>query len=102
VQELGSSGINRLRFRFDLHNFYDPSESTWTSQLSTGWLYGPQFPDDARSFYTTFHYSLGHWMGTIYKGRAIALGERPSFWQPDRKIGQNVGDILCDPLPGVL
>lgn len=102
VQELGDSGINRLRFRVNLHNTYDPFESSFAAVYSTGWMYSATFPDDARSLYVTFRYSLGHWSTTLYKAREVAIGERPSFWQTDRKLSLSAGDALCNPDPGGL
>ena len=102
VQELGASGINRLRFRFNLHNSYDPFESSYAAVFSTGWIYSATFPDDARSLYVTFHYSVGHWDATLYKAREVAIGERPSFWQPDRKLSRSARDALCNAGPGGL
>ncbi len=101
VQELGASGVNRLRFRFNLHNSYDPFESSYAAVFSTGWIYSATFPDDARSLYVTFHYSLGHWDTTLYKAREVAIGERPSFWQTDRKLSRSVRDVICNAGPTV-
>jgi hypothetical protein len=96
VQELGASGVDRLRFRVNLFNSYDPVQTSWAAPLSTGWMYGPSFPDDARSFYTTFRYSLRHITTNLYKVRQVGIGERPSFWETDRKLTVSAGDALCN------
>jgi hypothetical protein len=59
-------------------------------------MYGPSFPDDARSFYTTFRYSLRHITTNLYKVRQVGIGERPSFWETDRKLTVSAGDALCN------
>jgi hypothetical protein len=99
VQEVGMSGINRLRVKFERRGPYDPGFPGLT-YASSGWMYSRAFPDDSLSYYVYFSWAFRYPAGGRYQMRSVMIGERPSFWQPDRKITGRVGDIGCDFMPG--
>jgi hypothetical protein len=93
-QELGSSGITRLRANFERRGANDPG-IPGLAYGSTGWMYTTPFPDDYRNFYATWFPKFRYPPGGVYHVRMILIGERPSFWQPDRKITTSLGEIAC-------
>jgi hypothetical protein len=101
-QELGDSGINRLRAKVELRGQYDTTGLPLVTYGDTGWLYSKPFPDDARSLYVTWWTRLNYPYGHIYSAQAILIGERPSFWQLDRKMRVTLGEYACTGDPGGL
>jgi hypothetical protein len=101
-QELGDSGINRLRAKFELRGQYDTTGIPLLTYGDTGWMYSKPFPDDARSLYVTWTMALRYAYGHIFSGWAILIGERPSFWQRDRKLTFRLGEMACIGPPGTL
>jgi hypothetical protein len=101
LQELGSSGIKRLRAKLERRAPYD-SGLIGLSYQSSGWIYSTYFPDDFRSYYVTFGRYFRYPAGGRYQARAVLVGERPGFWRPDRKVSANLGEIGCDWQPGGL
>lgn len=96
AQELGKSGITRLRVQWQLRGPYDPGYLP--TYFKTGWYRGGGFPDDARSFYSGFRLNYGIVNFATNKQFSLwakMVGERPSFWKPDVVIKRSVGDVAC-------
>lgn len=101
-QELGGSGITRLRAKFELRGQYDTTGIPWLTYADTGWLYSGVFPDNAQSYWTTWWPTLRYPYAHIYSGWGVLIGERPSFWQTDRKLSARLGEYACIADPGTL
>lgn len=93
-QELGLSGITRLRARFQLRTQYDPGHLPYVPATSS-WYYSGAFPDDARNFRASWSYGFRYKQNKEYWIQATLIGERPGFWRPDRKIKANLGEVVC-------
>lgn len=93
-QELGRSGITRLRARFQLRTQYDPGHLPYVP-ATTRWFYTLPFPDDGRSLYHTWSYGFRYKLDRTYWIQATLIGERPGLWRPDRKIKANLGEVIC-------
>jgi hypothetical protein len=93
VQELGKSGITRLKAKFERRGPYDPG-IPGTSYSTNGWYYSGAFPDDYLSYWATFYTRFRHFPGGVYKIRAVMVGERPSFWKPDVKIWADLAPTI--------
>jgi hypothetical protein len=97
LQELGSSGITRLRAEWELRSTYDPGYLP--TYAKSGWAKSAQFPDDPQSrWIKPLKLSAGSL--TFGRGRTFALwaqmvGERPSFWKPDVTRRAELGDVGC-------
>ena len=94
-QELGMSGVTRLRAKFELRGRYDPGYIPGLTYAVTNWVYSIEFPDDGLSQWINWPFRLRHPVGPTFQVRAILIGERPSFWRPDRKIATNIGNAVC-------
>jgi hypothetical protein len=93
-QELGVSGITRLRAKFELRLAYDPGTLPYVP-ASTGWLYSNSFADDARNYWNAWSFGFRYARDRDYWIRAVLLGERPSFWEPDLKLKLDLGGVVC-------
>lgn len=100
-QEMGASGITRLRAKFELRGQYDTTGLPLLTYADTGWLYSAEFPDDDRSYWHMWWPTLRYMTGGIYSGWGILIGERPSFWEPDRKLTASLGEFACVADPGL-
>jgi hypothetical protein len=98
VQELGASGVKRFKAQFWIAS---PNASALSYNRS-GWGYSVPFPDDARSFYEYFHWTIRTRPGSTYGLWMKGVGERPSFWQPDLVKKVKVGETGCDSLGGIM
>ena len=97
-QELGLSDVVRLRVRFELRAPYDPG-IPGTSYATRGWFYSGKFPNDARSHWAPFAAAFRHEFMHSYKIRVIMVGERASFWRPDRKLKVDLEPYIeCTPV----
>jgi hypothetical protein len=98
-QELGVSGVTRLRARFERRAPYDPG---WLPTYGkTAWQYSLYFPNDYRSHHMWFWSTLVYPAGGRYSLHFVLVGERPSFWQPDLKKRTTVkGGIGCEQFRG--
>jgi len=96
LQELGSSGVNRLRVKFELKGYYDPGYLP--SYGSTNWAKSNTFPDDSLSYSMGFNLNPYFYIsnGKTMSVWAKFIGQRPSFWKPDLKIHKKLGDVTCD------
>lgn len=94
VQELGLSGITRLRAKFELRGYYD-STGILPTYLSSGWKYSKKFPDDSGNRWKHFGHSFRH-LGGLYRIYGVFIGERPSFWDPDLKMRGDIGAVGCE------
>lgn len=97
LQELGKSGVNRLRTQWQLRSPNDINGQLFT-YLKTGWAYSGRFPDDGLSYHQRFGIVPG--VVNFASNREFALwakmvGERPSFWQRDLVIRGNLGTVAC-------
>jgi hypothetical protein len=94
-QEMGLSGVTRLRARFERRSPYDPG---WLPTYGkTAWQYSAYFPNDYRSHYQWFWSTLVYPSGGRYSLRFVLIGERPSFWQRDLRRSFGVtGGIGCE------
>jgi hypothetical protein len=96
--ERGSSGINRLRARFELRGPYDPGYLP--TYAKSGWARSRTFPNNALSYWnnlTLRRGSLNSALNSRYGVWAKTVGERPSFWQRDVVVHWKLGDAGCDP-----
>lgn len=84
-QELGLSGVVRLKVRFELRAPYDPG-IPGTSYASRGWFYSREFPDDARNHWAPFAAAFRYEPYKTFKIRVIMAAERASFWRADHKL----------------
>lgn len=94
-QELGLSGITRLRAKFERRGPYDPGLPGLTYG-STGWMYSTTFPNTALSMWIRYRFYFRYPPNNLYSVRAVLIGERPSFWQPDRRLTAHLGEIICE------
>lgn len=97
VQELGDSGINRLKAQFKRKSpqqlrYYEPIPSHQT----TKWAYSATFRRDSRSYYQYFNIGLRYPAGGRYALWTRVVGERPGLWRPDRAISYRLGEIGCE------
>lgn len=95
LQELGRSGVTRLKAKFERRAPYDTG-LPGLSYETRGWLYSLPFPDDGRSLYLAFQPWFRYPAGGEYHIRAVMVGERPSFWRPDHKLKASLGRIGCE------
>lgn len=96
-QEIGESGITRLRARFELRGPFDTGllPTWWESE----WLRSAQFPNDTLNYSERF--TLAFDGVTVGNGKQLAvwtvlIGEKPSFWARDAKIKQSVDTFICE------
>ena len=96
TQEVGKSGITRLRTQFAIRGPYDPGylPSHWKSN----WAKSGIFPDDFQNYYQPFALSFDGI--TVGPGKHVAvwakmIGEKPSFWHRDAKIHKSLGTFIC-------
>lgn len=100
LQELGQSGVTRLKATFELRGVYDPG---WLFTYATsGPYYSLPFPNDATSYIAYFHpdRAFRTFVGPRYNIWVKGVGERPSFWQLDVKIHGDLGEAYCDGITG--
>lgn len=100
MQEIGRSGITRMRARYELRGAYDPGLPGLAYQV-TPWHFSGSFPDDHRSFWTVrgvylYPASLRFYAGNQYSLRAKMVWERPSFWRPDIVRAATLGAVGCE------
>ena len=101
-QELGDSGVNRLRANFQVRGEYDTTGIPLLQYSETGWMYSRPFPSDATSYWVTWWPKVHYLSAGRYSLWAVFIGERPSFWQTDRKLTGPMGLLLCNAGPGTL
>lgn len=100
MQELGTSGITRMRARYELRGYYDAGLPGLAYQY-TPWFYSASFPDDYRSFWTVrgLHLhprQLRFYAGGRYSLRTKMVWERPSFWHRDIVRAVTLGAVGCE------
>lgn len=99
VQELGKSGVTRLRSQWVLRSPNDTG--ILPTYGRTNWAYSPSFQNDAMSRYAYFRlpaYTLNFSAGSEYALWTKNVGERPSWWQRDLVVKTNLGALGCEQL----
>lgn len=97
LQELGRSGVNRLRAQWQLRGPND-IDGVFPTYAKTGWAYSTRFPNDDTSYYQRFGIVPGvinFASNTTFALWVKMVGERPSLWQRDLVLKGNLGAVGC-------
>jgi len=97
VQEIGLSGVNRLRIQMKLRGAYDPGNLPFLPAYEEiPDIASSYFPNDVTSYYWGENYHFTYPSGGQYSIHAHMVGDAASFWDVDRSIDANLGVVGCD------
>lgn len=96
AQELGKSGVTRLKAQFKLHAPYVQSYYPFPTYHTTNWLRTSRFPNDAQNYAQYFSVNIRQPPGGRYALWTRVVGERPSLFLQDRAISHRLGDVGCE------